>query len=226
MPGIPLIEPYRMPTEDELPPNIARWTADPARAVLLVHDLQRYFLRAFPAGGDPGGQLVRNAALLREGCRALGVPVAYTAQPGGMTDEQRGLLKDFWGPGMRVAPADRQVVDAVAPEPGDWVLTKWRYSAFFKSDLLERMRASGRDQLLVCGVYAHVGVLTTAVEAFSNDIRVFLAADAVADFSAAHHSLALQYAAQRCAVVATTDRLLAQLGSVTELPARLPEGVR
>jgi len=35
------------------------------------------------------------------GSLALGVPVAYTMQPGSMTDDEGGLLKDFWGPGMR-----------------------------------------------------------------------------------------------------------------------------
>ncbi len=154
MPGIPVIEPYPIPTAGELPPSIARWTPDPERAVLLIHDMQRYFVEPFP--GSVRDRLVANIALLRDRSAALGVPVGYTAQPGDMSDEVRGLLKDFWGPGMRRAPADRQVVDELAPAPGDWMFTKLRYSAFFRSDLLERIRDRGRDQLIVCGVYAHV----------------------------------------------------------------------
>ncbi|MFF4735252.1 isochorismatase family protein [Streptomyces sp. NPDC001262] len=207
MPGIPPIASYPMPAADQLPRNTAQWAPDPDRAVLLLHDMQRYFLRPLPEG--IGGELVRNATRLRSAAQALGMPVAYTAQPGGMTDEQRGLLKDFWGPGMRVDPADRQVVEPLAPAPGDWVFTKWRYSAFFKSELLDRMRAAGRDQLIIAGVYAHVGVLMTAVEAYTNDIQAFVAADAVADFSEEYHRMALTYAAERCAVVATTESLVA-----------------
>ncbi|MEU1090734.1 isochorismatase family protein [Streptomyces sp. NPDC005576] len=207
MAGLPAIESYPMPTAGELPGNTATWSVDPDRAVLLVHDMQRYFLEPFPATAAPGGDLVRNAVALRERAAALGMPVAYTAQPGGMTPEQRGLLADFWGAGMRVDPADREVVEPLAPAPGDWVFTKWRYSAFFRSDLLERMRAAGRDQLVICGVYAHVGVLMTAVEAFTNDIQPFLVADAVADFSADYHRLALEYAAERCAMVVTTKEV-------------------
>jgi 3-deoxy-7-phosphoheptulonate synthase len=204
--GIPSIAPYPLPTAADLPGNIAQWTVDADRAVLLIHDMQRYFLRPFPE--TVRKQLVGNTVLLRDRCRELGVPVAYTAQPGGMTDEQRGLLKDFWGAGMRVDPVDREIVEPLAPDSSDWMLTKWRYSAFFRSDLLERMRAQGRDQLIVCGVYAHVGVLMSAVEAFTNDIQTFMVADAIADFSEKYHRLALEYAAQRCAVVVTAKEVL------------------
>lgn len=199
MPGIPSIEAYPIPGVGDLPRSIAQWKTDPARAVLLIHDMQRFFIRPLP--GPVRDELVGSIALLRDRSAALGVPVAYTAQPGDMSDEVRGLLKDFWGPGMHSAPADRLVVDDLAPAPGDWMFSKLRYSAFFGSDLLSRIRESGRDQLIVCGVYAHVGVLITAVDAFSNDLQTFLVADAVADFNVRYHRMALEYAAERCAVV-------------------------
>ncbi|MCT2589747.1 isochorismatase family protein [Streptomyces sp. N2-109] len=202
MVGIPTIEPYSLPTPDDLPGNTAPWVADPDRAVLLIHDMQRFFLRPFP--DVIAEQLIRNTATLLDRCRALGVPVAYTKQPGGMTREERGLLNDFWGPGMRVDPADREVVAPLDPAPDDWVFTKWRYSAFFRSGLLAQLREHDRDQLIICGVYAHVGVLMSAVEAFSNDIQPFMVVDATADFSADYHRLALEYAAERCAAVVTT----------------------
>ncbi|AIR99407.1 isochorismatase family protein [Streptomyces glaucescens] len=213
MAGIPAIRPYPMPTREELPASDVAWTVDPDRAVLLVHDLQKYFLAAFPAGRQPVVDLVDNAARVRARCAELGVPVAYTAQPGGMSRQERGLLKDFWGPGMTPSPEHREVVDPVAPADGDWKLTKWRYSAFFKTDLLERMRATGRDQLILCGVYAHVGVLMTAVDAFTHDIQPFLVADAIADFSAEDHRMALEYAATRCAALTTTGELLTALAA-------------
>ncbi|WP_225835304.1 isochorismatase family protein [Streptomyces sp. NK08204] len=205
MSGIPSIPAYPLPSEGDLPSAVVSWEAVPDRSVLLVHDMQRYFLKPFPEGLRH--DLVRRAARLRDRCARLGVPVAYTAQPGGMTDEERGLLKDFWGPGMRPEPEDRQVVEELAPAEGDWVLTKWRYSAFFRTDLLERMRAAGRDQLVLCGVYAHVGVLATAVDAFTHDIQVFFVADATADFSQDYHRSALTYAAERCARVTTVKGL-------------------
>jgi len=70
------------------------------------------------------------------------------------------------------------------------------------------MRVRGRDQLLITGVYAHIGCTATAVEAFQRDIETFIAADAVADFSRADHDQALHWIARTCGVPMTTDQLL------------------
>ncbi|MEV3997575.1 isochorismatase family protein [Streptomyces halstedii] len=209
--AIPTIEPYPMPTEGDLPANTASWSVDPSRAVLLVHDMQYYFLRPFPAGASPVDALLGNAVRLRQTCARLGVPVAYTAQPGDMTEEQRGLLKDFWGPGMSAGPRDRAVVDELAPGPDDTVFTKWRPSAFFRTGLLDLLRDTGRDQLIVCGVYAHVGILMTTGEACAHDIQTFVVGDAVADFTPADHRMTLEYVATRCGMTVTTKTVLRQL---------------
>ncbi|GAA2491450.1 hypothetical protein GCM10010406_29430 [Streptomyces thermolineatus] len=207
--ALPAIAPYPMPTAADLPPNRVDWTADPGRAVLLVHDLQNYFLRAFTPGASPLTELLANTAALLGRARALGVPVVYSAQPGGQSPAERGLQQDFWGPGLPDDARLRAIPDAVAPVEGDTVLTKWKYSAFVRTDLEERMRAAGRDQLVIAGVYAHIGVKVTACDAWMRDIQAFLAADALADFSADDHRDALAWAAAKCAVVTTADRIFA-----------------
>lgn len=211
MSAISGITSYRMPAEPELPENVVSWRPDPTRAVLLVHDMQKYFVGMFPDGQAPVTDLVRNVRLLKHTAVELDIPVVYTAQPGGMTRQERGLLHDFWGPGMDRTPEHRRIIDELAPRDDDVVLTKWRYSAFFRTDLHERIRAWDRDQVIVCGVYAHVGCLMTAVDSFTRDLETFFVADAVADFSRADHAMALDYAAQRCAVTMTTDRLIDNL---------------
>jgi trans-2,3-dihydro-3-hydroxyanthranilic acid synthase len=207
MAGLPVIAGYALPDKTGIPVNVAPWQLDADRAVLLVHDMQRYFLQPFPQ--SVRSPLVANCRRLRQWCDAQDIPVFFTAQPGDMSEQQRGLLKDIWGPGMRADPADRQIVEELKPRDSDTVLIKWRYSAFYQSNFLEQMRQMGRDQLVICGVYAHVGILVTAIEAFSNDIQPFLVADAIADFTFDHHRMAIEYAAGRCAVVTTTAELVA-----------------
>ncbi|GAB1689870.1 isochorismatase family protein [Krasilnikovia sp. M28-CT-15] len=209
--AIPAIAPYAMPTEAELPANVAPWRIDARRAVLLVHDMQNYFLRPFPPREAPLVDLVHHIALLRERFAAAGAPVAYTAQPGGMSEAQRGLLRDFWGPGMTTDPEHRSILAGLDPGAADVVLTKWRPSAFCRTDLLSLLHERGRDQLVICGVYAHVGVLMTAHEGFSHDIETFVVGDAVADFTAEDHRMALRYASARCAVTVSTATVLSML---------------
>ncbi|MCS0637470.1 isochorismatase family protein [Streptomyces sp. LP05-1] len=203
--ALPAIAPYPMPAAAELPANRVDWKVDPSRAVLLVHDLQNYFLSAFDTTASPVTELLVHVGELKRKAAALGVPVVYTAQPGGQTPEERGLQQDFWGPGLPADPHAEAIADAVAPDAADTVLTKWKYSGFVRTDLLERLREQGRDQLVITGIYAHIGVLMTACDAWMQDIQAFLVADAVADFSAEDHAMALRWAAGKCAVVTTTD---------------------
>jgi isochorismate hydrolase len=214
---IPRIESYPMPSVDDLPANVARWRPDRRRMALLIHDLQEYFVDFFPAGVAPIADLLRNTVRIRQAARAMDIPIIYTAARGATTRAERGLLYDVWGPGMGHDPRSRRIVPQLAPSAGDVVLRKWRYSAFHNSTLEDVLAREGRDQLVVCGVYAHIGCLMTVCDAFSRDIEAFLVADAVADFTAAEHRLALDYAARRCAVTLTTGQLL------TELTAPEPE---
>ncbi|MCR8842178.1 isochorismatase family protein [Paenibacillus sp. SC116] len=206
--ALPTILPYPMPLENELPMNKVAWTVDPNRTVLLIHDMQQYFIDAFTPDQSPVVELISNIQRLRVFCAEQGIPVVYSAQPGGQRVEQRGLLQDFWGSGINDGPYQKKFVDAVAPSGQDILLTKWRYSAFQKTNLAEIMHEQGRDQLMIVGIYAHIGCMLTACEAFMQDIQPFFIADALADFSEEKHRMALTYAAERCAVVLTTDQLI------------------
>lgn len=209
--ALPAIAPYALPCADELPVNRVGWTVDPARAVLLVHDLQNHFLSAYRPGEQPLTGMLENTARILGAYRRAGIPVVYSTQRGGQTAEERGLQLDFWGPGLADDPEALATPEAVAPAPGDTVLTKWKYSAFARTDLEALIREGGRDQLVITGVYAHIGVMMSAADAWMRDIQAFVVADAVADFSREDHDMALRWAAGRCAVVTTTDLLLKEV---------------
>lgn len=205
------IDPYVIP--DEVPENRVAWRPDPRRSVLLVLDMQNYFLRVFARWGAPWRELMANCLALREHCADNGIPVVYGVQHAAQTPEQRGLTRDFWGPGIPADPAEAQIVDELAPRKGDIRLHTWRYSAFQRTGLAGLLEDLGRDQVIICGIYAHLGVLMTACDAFMRDIETFVVSDAVADFSVEHHRMALHYAAQRCAVVAPTRDVIHTLAS-------------
>jgi len=216
---------YALPTAGDMPTDKVSWAFDPARAVLLIHDMQDYFV-GFYGPGNPTIAAATDAMVgVRRHLRSLGVPVVYTAQPPEQSDEDRGLLNDMWGPGLTRQPEKAGIIKALAPEEGDRVLTKWRYSAFFRSDLAEIMAEQGRDQLLICGIYGHIGVLQTAVEAFMRGIKPFLIADAIADFSREDHLWALRYVARNAGRTVLSGAIVTELqaGALTKdaLRARL-----
>ncbi|MGO2552102.1 isochorismatase family protein [Glutamicibacter ardleyensis] len=188
------------------------WKADAQRAVLLIHDMQRYFIEAFDHE-DPRSQIrvtLKNIRALRDAADDAGVPVVYTAQPPNQKPADRALLTDFWGTGL-TNDGREEITQELAPRTGDLVLTKWRYSAFAKTELQEWMRQAGRDQLLITGVYAHIGCLTTALDAFMRDIQPFFIADAQADFSLEEHQMAINYGYGRCASVVNSATVLKQM---------------
>ncbi|HWL67084.1 MAG TPA: isochorismatase family protein [Geminicoccus sp.] len=207
--GLPKIGQYELPQEHELPAPRAPWKVVTGRAALLIHDMQHHFLDRFTPDVAPIAPVIERVGQLARHCRALGMPVFYTAQEGDQDRRDRGLQADLWGPGMGW---DRQlIIPALTPEKGDHVLVKHRYSAFQRSNLETLMRARGRDQLIICGVYAHIGCLLTAAEAFMRDIEPFFVADALADFSRERHDMAVRYVAEVCGVPICTQRLIGEL---------------
>ncbi|EKO3804043.1 isochorismatase family protein [Vibrio harveyi] len=201
------------------PENRVNWSVEPHRAVLLIHDMQQYFLNFYDADSELIQTLTRNIQEIKQACIDAGIPVVYTAQPGDQRQEDRALLTDFWGPGLKADDNITRISSALAPTEQDTVYTKWRYSAFQRTPLKSMMDETGRDQLIIVGIYAHIGCLQTAAEAFMTDIKAFMVSDAVADFSASDHDMALNYVAGRCGYVLDKQQLLEQVASANELAA-------
>ena len=213
--ALPKIAPYSYREQEHQ--NRVNWRVDPARAALLVHDMQGYFVRAFELERNgqtlPDAQIniaIANIRRLVDAAHAANIPVYYTAQPPRQNPADRRLLTDFWGDGLQ-DDESAQILDELAPTEADTVLTKWRYSAFVRSPLEKQLKELGRDQLIISGVYAHIGCLTTALEAFMRDIQPFMVADALADFTEEEHRMACEYASGRCARVLDTAEVLAQI---------------
>lgn len=204
---LPAISSYRLPS-NVMPANRTNWRPDPSRAVLLIHDMQEHFAQAFDRTDTSQFQTaVTNISKLLDKARSVDIPIVYTAQPPQQDARDRQLLTDFWGPGLQ-NERSAQILPELTPSSSDTVLTKWRYCAFFRTDLEDRMRNYGKDQLWITGVYSHIGCLTTALTAFMHGFKVFFVADAQADFSPQQHLDALEHVATRCGQVISTEQLL------------------
>jgi nicotinamidase/pyrazinamidase len=80
-----------------------------------------------------------------------------------------------------------EVIDELEIKPGDIVVPKRRFSAFFKTDLDITLRNHGIDTIAVTGLSTDVCVLATALEGLSNDFYSVIISDACASRRPEYH---------------------------------------
>jgi nicotinamidase-related amidase len=85
-----------------------------------------------------------------------------------------------------------EVIEELAPEEGDYVLPKRRYSAFFQSELLLALLENDVVELELVGVCTNICVMYTAADASNYGFDVFVRADQVAAMDEDSHEIGLQ----------------------------------
>ena len=132
-----------------------------------------------------------------------------------------GLLPNEFVPAMKDADAlilgswDAEIVDEVAPQPGDIVIDKARASSFYGTRLDPVLSSMQVRSLVLCGVTTNICVETTARDAGQRDFRVHVVSDATAEFEQARHDHALNTIALTFGWVNTVDEVLAAWGAPT-----------
>lgn len=210
--------PYQLPGTECLQYNRVQWQVTPKRAALLIHDLQKYYLKPLMGGDErPGKRLIENIKAVKEACIATHIPIIYTVCTPCERVEQRGLLYDFWGGGMTNTVDNVEIVDEVKPDNSrDLIIVKHKYSAFYNSNLADTLKALKTDQLIITGVYSHIGCMATALDALMRDIQVFFVGDAVGDFSLSFHMSSITTVGNCCGQICLTQMLKEALLPKTE----------
>ncbi len=85
-----------------------------------------------------------------------------------------------------------QVIEELAPQEGDYVLPKRRYSAFFQTELLLALLENDITDIEITGVCTNICVLYTAADAVNHGFDVFVRADQVAALDEEAHKIGLQ----------------------------------
>ncbi|MBE3599506.1 MAG: cysteine hydrolase [Limnochordaceae bacterium] len=149
---------------------------DPERTALVVVDMQNDFCR--PEGKlfvPDAPRTVGAIARLLELARSHHMPVFFTQdwhRPGDPEFAIWGehVLEDTWG---------ARIIDELAPRPGERVIRKVRYDAFYGTSLDHDLRLAGADTLIICGTVANICVHYTAASAALRWYKVVLPVDAI-----------------------------------------------
>ncbi len=159
-------------------------------AALAVIDVQERLLPAIPE--EPRASVLRNALILIETARALGVPVLASEQ------YPKGLGPTV--PEIRAAIGDR-----FAP------VEKLAFSCGRSPEFRTVLEGTHKRSIVLCGVETHVCVLQTAVDLVSEGYRVFVPADAVASRRPLDWERGLALMDKAGVVVGTTEAFVFQL---------------
>ena len=175
---------------------------------LLIMDVQQGIVDRF-AGDD--GYLDRLATAITA-ARGAGVMVGYVTiafRPGYPEVSDRNKSFAAIAGSGRFADGDpgTHIPAAVAPAPGEAVVTKRRVSAFAGSDLDVLLRARRTEHLVLAGIATSGVVLSTLRQAADLDYRLTVLADGCLDADPEVHQVLLHKVFPRQAEVTTSRGL-------------------
>ncbi len=188
----------------------------PARTALVVIDLQQGTV-AMPTAPHPASDVVTRAAAIADALReAGGTVVLVRVTPS--TDGRDALrprtdMPAPWHPGPR-PPDWAEIVPELGPEPGDLVITKRQWGAFYGTELDLQLRRRGVDTILLTGISTNVGVESTARDAYERGYEQVFVEDAMTARSPEDHAHTLRTVFARIGRVRSTAEVLAALGAV------------
>jgi nicotinamidase-related amidase len=179
----------------------------------------------FP-GGEHAGRLLPRAVKAAhhrplgdpEGVRRLGV-----REPGHVDGDWDALgvgAGDF----LIEATWNTDIVEELAPQPADVLVSKHRYSGFFETELDDILRARGVKNLIFVGWTTSVSVESTLRDAFFRDYRCVLLSDCTAevvgsDLSRTNHEASLLVVEAPFGWVAESESLVQALERAQLVPA-------
>jgi nicotinamidase/pyrazinamidase len=156
------------------------------KPAIIVVDMLKDNLKESPRNPyfQEGRTIIPNLQRLLEESRKRGLPIIFACDSFLEGDFIfRGKMKIHSLRGTKGA----EVVDDLKPRPTDMILSKRRFSAFFKTDLDQTLRTLGIDTIIVTGMTTEVCVLMTVMDGLSHDFSAILLEDCSASRNKEFH---------------------------------------
>ncbi len=142
-------------------------------------------------------ELLHNSSILIKGLKALGIPMVVSQQ------YTKGI-------GMTVP----KIRDVFGEEFSYY--DKLTFSCAEDKELLHRLQETGRRNIILCGIEAHICVLQTAIDLLAKGYQVILAENCIGSRKENDRVVAVQRAAAEGAVITTCESLLFELTRVAK----------
>jgi nicotinamidase-related amidase len=166
----------------------------PQTTALLIIDIQE---RIIPVINNYQS-VIDNTIKLIKGFKVLGLQIYFTEQ------YPKGL-----GPTVQLI---RDELAGLKP------IDKMSFSCSGAGNLFEELNKKNLDQIVVCGIEAHVCVQQTVLDLIENDFQVNLAADAVSSRKEIDYNNAIERMRYHKAEISTSESVLFELLNICGTP--------
>lgn len=219
----------------EVPARPFAYALAPGRTALVVIDMQRDFVEPGGFGASLGNDVTRlHAAIapiaaLLAAWRARGWPVLHTREchrpdlsdcpPAKRERGEPSLRIGDPGPMGRLLVAGEpgvEIIPALAPAAGEWVVDKPGKGMFWNTGLHERLQAAGITHLVFTGVTTEVCVQTSMREANDRGYECLIVEDGTESYFPAFKQAAIEMMVAQGGIVgwaAPSAALLAALAA-------------
>lgn len=158
-------------------------------AAILVIDMQKFF---FVENQDVNEkELAANCSDILQFSRERNIPVIHvtTAYRQDQVDWPRAWrtsdsdkAADVWCANLVSDHELAEDVDGLAAQPGDFIVHKKRFSAFYNTNLDDILRNIGATEIFVIGYSADVCLRFTSVDAYNRGYQITLIDDGIESF--------------------------------------------
>jgi ureidoacrylate peracid hydrolase len=157
----------------------------PNNTALVVHDMQNDFIRESVSTKPEMKEVVKRVRALIDIAHSIPIPVIYTRGESdstiGFPSERAPYLHYIQRHGQRAicvkGTPGAEIIDELKPGPADYMVTKFRSSAFYSTYMEALLRIKEIWMLIVVGGYTNWGVEWLARDAKARDIVTIVLRD-------------------------------------------------
>ena len=186
---------------------------DARHTAVVVIDLQNGIV------GRPGGAPYPPTAVVANCTRILAAARAAGAQPvlvhvGGASDGADRLhttTDQAWKLTGPMTPDWSELIPELGQQPGDVVVLKRQWGAFYGTDLDLQLRRRGLTTIVLCGIATEFGVESTARDGYEHGYELIFAEDAMTGVTAESHLNSVERIFPRLGRVRSTEEIVVAL---------------
>jgi len=148
-----------------------------SKTALIIVDMQKDFIYSNGKLYVPGSEkIIAPLRNLLNKCREKRLTIVFTQD----WHPEDAVEFRIWPKHCIAETQGAEIIDELKPNPGEFIVKKETYDAFFNTNLESILNRAGVENVIVTGVVANICVLHTAGSAALRGFKVILPVDCIA----------------------------------------------